>query len=81
LPKDRAHDSVRFFVKDDRGNDLKVAYCTERDHLPREHGVLQFNSISGTFVAVSAPPAVQRLAEAFVKSHLERHPRASAARK
>jgi hypothetical protein len=42
--------------------------------------MLKFDAVSGTFVAASAQPPVVRLAQAFVKSHLARHPRANAAR-
>lgn len=80
LPQDRALDSIRFHVRQDQGTALTVSFCTERDHRPREHGVLQFDAASGTFVAASAHPAVLRLAQAFVQSHLERHPRANSAR-
>jgi hypothetical protein len=80
LPEDRALDSVRFYLKQDDGTVVTVSFCTERAHSPREHGVLQFDAASGKFVAASAPAVVTRLAQAFVKSHLERHPRANAAR-
>jgi hypothetical protein len=80
LPADRALDSVRFYLKQDDGAALTVSFCTERAHSPREHGLLQFDAASGKFVATSAPLAVTRLALAFVKSHLERHPRTNAAR-
>jgi hypothetical protein len=80
LPADRALDSVRFYVSEDLGSALTLSYCTERDHRPREHGMLKFDAVSGTFVAASAQPPVVRLAQAFVKSHLARHPRANAAR-
>jgi len=80
LPADRVLDSIRFHVHDDQGSALTVSYCTERDHRPREHGVLQFDAASGTFVAAAAQPAVVRLAQTFVQSHLERHPRVKSAR-
>ena len=80
LPADRALDSVRFHVKQDSGSALLVQFCTERDHRPREHGLLQFDTSSGTFVASATQPAIVRLAQAFVQSHLERHPRANSAR-
>ena len=79
LPVDRALDSVRFYVKQDAGSELIVSYCTEREHRPCEHGVLQFDATSGTFVAAPAQPTVVRLAHAFVQSHLERHPRVKSA--
>jgi hypothetical protein len=87
LPEDRALDAVRFYLKQDDGATLTVSYCTERAHSPREHGMLQFDSASGKFVAASAkfvaasaPQLVTQLAQAFVKSHLERHPCSNAAR-
>jgi hypothetical protein len=80
LPEDRELDSVRFYLNQDDGAALTVSFSTERAHSPREHGVLQFDAASGKFVAASAPLVVTRLAQAFVKSHLERHPRANAAR-
>jgi len=80
LPEGRALDSVRFYLKQDEGVSLTVSFSTERAHSPREYGLLQFDGTSGKFVATSAPLAVTRLALAFVKSHLERHPRTNAAR-
>jgi hypothetical protein len=80
LPADRALDSIRFHVKQDLGSALMVQFCTEREHHPREHGLLQFDAASGTFVAPAAQAQVVRLAQAFVQSHLERHPRANSAR-
>ena len=80
LPEDRALDSVRFHVKFDEGTLLGLSYCTEREHHPREHGMLQFDAASGTFIAASTESAVLRLAQAFIQSHLQRHPRANSAR-
>jgi hypothetical protein len=80
LPKDRDADSVRFHVASDQGSALIVDFCTERDHRPREHGVLQFDATSGTFVEASSHAAVLRLAQAFLQSYMQRHPRAQAAK-
>ena len=84
LPADRAADSVRFHVISDQGSAIAVDFCTERNHSPRAHGVLHFDAGSGTFVQASsaqasAEMAVLRLAQAFVESYMQRHPRAQRA--
>jgi hypothetical protein len=80
LPADRALDSVRFHVAEDAGSALKIQFCTERDHRPKEYGLLQFDAVSCTFIAPTAQASILRLAQAFVQSHVERHPRANSAR-
>lgn len=80
LPEDRATDSVRFHVAQDQGGELLVSYCTERAHKPGEHGVLRFDTAAGKFVSTTGNIALMPLAQAFVQSHFQKHPRSSTAR-
>ncbi len=79
LPADRTMDSVRFYVKSDEGSKLTVQYCAEREHRPVGHGVLTWDAATRKFTAAPELP-VERLAEAFVQSHLQKFPRSVAAR-
>lgn len=71
-------DSVRFRVSNDDGKTVNLQYCAELAHKPAGHGVLVWNAAASRFES-QAPEAVLRLAEAFVKSHLEKNRRSLAA--
>lgn len=79
LPRDRAWDSVRFgarLVAAQPGGDrrIQVRYVCERAHLPVEHGALELEFVpDGTqWIAKHPDGRVQRMAECFVASYIER---------
>jgi len=51
---------------------LHLTYVCERDHLPVEHGKLQFDLQRGTWLRVHGDARIQRMAECFLESHLSK---------
>jgi hypothetical protein len=79
LPRERAWDSVRFGAKIATGNQtgrssdcVEVRYICERDHLPAAHGRLEFYPSRGEWGKKHFDHRVQRLAECFLESWLEK---------
>jgi hypothetical protein len=77
LPQDRAWDSVRFGAKAlaANGSLVQVKYVCERDHRPVEHGVVIFDALDARWESSHPDERVQRLAECFLQSHLEKKKR------
>ncbi|MDQ1390376.1 MAG: hypothetical protein QOF56_3830 [Acidobacteriaceae bacterium] len=79
LPRERVWDSVRFAART-VGNEgmsgssgrIQVRYVCERGHCPVEHGVLEFDSVSGQWNSPHRDDRVQRMAECFLQSYVER---------
>ncbi|MHB8216872.1 MAG: hypothetical protein ACYDDS_12420 [Candidatus Sulfotelmatobacter sp.] len=79
LPQERVWDSVRFAARTlcrdgERvpGGRIQVRYVCERGHLPVEHGVLEFDSVAARWDKLHSDERVQRLAECFLASYLEK---------
>lgn len=73
LPPERVWDSVRFAartVSDDRR--IQVRYVCERGHCPVEHGVLDYDFVSGQWNSPHPDDRIQRMAECFLESYVER---------
>jgi hypothetical protein len=77
LPQDRVWDSVRFAAKPAavNGSRIQVQYVCERDHRPVEHGVVIFDAPDSRWESSHPDERVQRLAECFLQSHLEKKKR------
>jgi hypothetical protein len=83
-PPQREWDSVRFSVlaplsakREAAGPDsparlLHLTYVCERDHLPVEHGELQFDLSRTACLHPHADPRLQRMAECFLESYLSK---------
>jgi hypothetical protein len=71
LPHERDADANRFFVSQ-KGEELTVVFCSERQHLPVEHAVLTFNRSTRTWTSGHANVCVQRQAECAVESFIRR---------
>ena len=72
FPADAAADAVRFSMREDAGDRLRVVFVLEKEHAPVEHGVLEY-TIEGA--RVSGDPvsgALDPQARAFVESYLRR---------
>lgn len=67
LPRDRTVDANRFLVTQS-GSELTVVFCSERDHLPVEHGTLRFDPARQVWTAPHADGCVQRQAKCAVES-------------
>jgi hypothetical protein len=80
LPKERAWDSVRFGAKTlnkgiEAGDCVHVRYVCERGHLPVENGVLEFVAAESRWRELHANGCVQRMAECFLESYVEKRKR------
>jgi hypothetical protein len=71
LPHERTVDANRFFVSQ-KGEELSVVFCSERQHLPVEHAVLIFDRSTQTWTSGHADACVQRQAECAVESFIRR---------
>jgi hypothetical protein len=74
LPKDRLSDAVRFVVIGNSAGEISLQFVLERAYLPAGDGVLHFSQGSGNWLSPHADPLIQKKAECFLKSYLERKP-------
>lgn len=78
LPRERAWDSVRFGARAIAGKanaetpHIRLRYICERSHRPVEHGFLEFNPTQNIWLVRHPDPRIQRMAECFATSFLER---------
>jgi hypothetical protein len=86
-PTQRAWDSVRFAVNAPPGQDahrkfavrsdepariLRLTYVCERDHRPIEHGELEFDVPTNSWLNPHADARVQKMAGCFLESYLKK---------
>ena len=75
LPPVRAWDAIRFAVAGENESKVSVAYVCERNHLPAEHGSLEYRVHDGVWAALHPDKRIQKMAECFVESWLRKsHP-------
>lgn len=79
FPRERLWDSVRFVArtassdgKKFSGGQIQIRYVCERDHRPVEHGTLKFDAIATRWVLGHSDARVQRMAECFLASYVEK---------
>ncbi|HMK31509.1 MAG TPA: hypothetical protein VK473_17635 [Terriglobales bacterium] len=72
LPADRTADAVRFSTAQDREQQIVICYVCERSYLPAECGSLRYDAGTGSWAVRHPNPQIQRLAECFLKTYLER---------
>lgn len=78
LPQDRAWDSIRFSARtvcdavNNFGKRIEVRYICERAHRPAQHGYLEFDVVSAQWLKQHSDSRLQRMAECFLSSYLER---------
>jgi hypothetical protein len=72
LPKIRAFDAVRFVVANDSGTRISLQFVFETGHLPAGNGLLEYDRLLSTWTATHSEPRIQRLAECFLESYLDR---------
>lgn len=77
LPQERIWDSVRFAavsgsLRNGPGRRIELRYVCERDHRPASHGVLAFNVETACWEQSHRDRRVQRMAECFLASYLEK---------
>ena len=72
LPQKRAWDAIRLCVTRDRENMIAVMYVCEANHHPREHGVLEYDSVLDKWVSTHRDVRIQKMVECYVQSYLSR---------
>jgi hypothetical protein len=82
LPRERVWDSVRFaarWVGGDTGNGtggrIQIRYVCERGHRPIESGTLEFDAFEAQWVKPHRDRRLQRMAECFLESYMEKRKR------
>jgi hypothetical protein len=75
MPPQRRADSVRLAVAKDTGERIVLNYVYDLDHLPVEHGQLEYDCAQQCWLATSADACLQRQAECYLAVYLERRPR------
>jgi hypothetical protein len=84
LPRERAWDSIRFAARSVGGEEdgdrrrVRIHYVCERGHRPAEHGVLEFDAALARWEQRHRDSRVQRMAECFLESYLEKRYRQEA---
>ncbi len=72
LPKERSCDAVRFAVANDSGGKISLQYVFESGYLPAGYGVLEYDSLLKDWITAHPEPRIQKLAECFMQSYLDR---------
>jgi hypothetical protein len=72
LPQDRSWDAVRFAVTSVQESVIRLRYVCERAHLPVDHGSLEFESTGLKCQQPHADIRVQKMAECFLDSYIEK---------
>ena len=79
LPRERAWDSVRFGARSASSDEkelnsgyIQIRYVCERDHRPVEHGTLRVDAITTRWEKRHSDLRVQRMAECFLASYVEK---------
>ncbi len=79
LPRERAWDSVRFAARtvgnsqeNETSGRIQVCYVCEREHRPAEHGMLEFDPAEARWEQTHRDFRVQRMAECFLQSYVEK---------
>jgi hypothetical protein len=82
LPREREWDSIRFSARTvgdaleneswRSGRRIQVRYVCERAHRPAGHGFLNFDFGDSRCVEAHSDPRLQRMAECYLESYLEK---------
>jgi hypothetical protein len=72
LPVDRLWDAVRFCVSAESDSSINVAYVCERNHLPAEHGKLEYQVRNAVWSARHFDVRIQKMADAFLHAWMQR---------
>lgn len=68
LPKERKWDAVRFAVTSEHESRICLAYVCERNHLPSDHGRLEFSVLQSRWLSFHPDARIQKMAECFLES-------------
>lgn len=73
LPKERSCDAVRFAVAKDSTEAISLQFVLETEYLPTAHGILQFDRSSGDWTVKHSDDRIQKMAQCFLQSYIERN--------
>ncbi|HUK26616.1 MAG TPA: hypothetical protein VLV49_18705 [Terriglobales bacterium] len=79
LPAQRNFDAVRFAIAREGGSQVVVSFACEKAHRPAAHGSLEYDILLARWISPPSDPRIQKLAECYLKSYLERKMRFAAA--
>ena len=77
LPVQRACDAVRFGIAHDRGQQVSIWFICETQHRPGEYGKLEYDGQRGGWAHSHADARIQKMAECYLESYLQRRPKPS----
>jgi hypothetical protein len=72
LPQHRSWDAIRFAVSNEQESRISLSYVCEKNHLPCEHGRLEYVVPVDRWVLSHGDPRIQKMAECFVASWLQK---------
>jgi hypothetical protein len=72
MPADRHADSVRFAVAGDTGDKILLDYVYDREHVPIQHGRLEYRCAAQRWTVRLKDASLQRQAECYLAIYLER---------
>ena len=72
LPKERHADAVRFAISKQSSDRVVLQVVLEAKHLPVAHGRLEYDCTQQRWKEPHPAQAIQRLAECFLQSYLQR---------
>lgn len=72
LPAARHADAIRFALGEDCNGVLHVRFASELAYLPASHGELLYDKASATWLSRHEDLRVQRMAECYLQTQLER---------
>ena len=72
LPPERCCDAVRFAVARDCNTRIVLWYVCEFEHLPMEHGILEYEIEQSSWIRGHGDARIQKMAECYLQSYKER---------
>jgi len=72
LPAERSCDAVRFGVAAEGGARMRLLFVCEANHLPVEHGILEYDTARATWTSAHPDPRLQKMAECYLESYRAR---------
>jgi hypothetical protein len=72
FPRDGAPDAVRFAVAGDQEGRIRIQYVVEQEHLPHDHGTLEYDRSARRFLTTPANAILARQAQVYVENYLRR---------
>lgn len=74
LPKERDCDAVRFAVVNESRESISLQFVLEKAYLPISYGMLAYDLLSRSWSSSHSDLTVQKKAECFLQSYLDRKP-------